>query len=435
MYYNQYIIHCFLNRSHILKYLVMGNFLPGFKPKLLEFTGVWNKQIFTILFFSALMLVSCIQLKAQDPIITVRFANPEYLSATQTYTLDVEFKSDQANKQLFGMNVRFFYPDNVLEYASFGEFAQGYAIVNPNPPIITTGNETGGMILFGFPGPHEYLNGAIQKVSSSSVVLSTTDWTKIFNVTFNVDDTAAFLNGSNCPSVIWDLNEAATGGIAAGLCMTVVLGSGSSSATERCEQFNWQYDGIAGLPHGFPVNEVCSFAYLRDVTVPSGLSTCEDAVQTIFVAGDTSEFIVESGSDVTLIAGQNILMLPGTVINSGSQFLAAITTNGNYCGSLQSALVANPINEEEEILPDLNGQSFKVYPNPTTGRFTLVRNENMEDGHNYLQVVGMLGNQILYKELDQSGQFDFDLTGQQAGIYFIRLISGDQAETIKLIKQ
>jgi hypothetical protein len=217
-----------------------------------------------------LLLLIGFQAKAVDPIVTVRFANPEYVCSTQTYSLDVEFQCNITSKQLFGMNVRFFYPDNVLEFISFGEFVSGYSAVSPNPPIISTGNASSGTVLFGFPGPQEYVNGAIQKTGSTTLTISTTGWTKIFNVSFHVDDPNAMNSESFCPSVIWDLNEAATGGInpSGGIIITVVNSTPppeSANAIEHCAQFNWQYDGIPGLPHGFPVstnciNTICAYA-------------------------------------------------------------------------------------------------------------------------------------------------------------------------------
>jgi len=49
-----------------------------------------------------------------QPVIKVRFNNPTYNCASQTYCVDVEFQSNTADQQLFGMNVRFYYDDSKL---------------------------------------------------------------------------------------------------------------------------------------------------------------------------------------------------------------------------------------------------------------------------------------------------------------------------------
>ena len=219
--------------------------------------------IFTIASFCSLKLY------ADDTIVTVRFSNPEFVCSTLNYSLDVEFQCNVPDKELFGMNVRFFYPDNVLEFLSFGEFASGYGPISPNPPIISTGNDASGMTLFGFPGPQEYVNGAIQKNNNTPVILPTSGWIKLFNVNFHVDDPNALNNPSFCPPVIWDLNEAATGGInpAGGIIiiLTVIYPDVTAPAKENCVQFNWQYDGVPGNPHGYPdptdcINTICAYA-------------------------------------------------------------------------------------------------------------------------------------------------------------------------------
>ena len=76
-----------------------------------------------ILFFSGF------QVRAQEefPIVKIRLANPSYDCKTKLYCLDVEFQSNTAEQQVFGVNLRFFYDDDVLEYWSMGEFAKGYA--------------------------------------------------------------------------------------------------------------------------------------------------------------------------------------------------------------------------------------------------------------------------------------------------------------------
>jgi hypothetical protein len=388
---------------------------------------------------------------SDDPVVTVRFANPTFTYETQTYTLDVEFQCNVASKELFGMNVRFFYDDDILEFVSFGNFVSGYGAVLPDPPLIFTGNSTSGMNLFGFSGPQEYVNGAIQKISSTPVTsMSTTGWTRLFSINFHVDDPESIDTNSFCPSAVWDLNEDASGGInpAGGLVMTLVVTypNVTSPATEHCEQFNWVYDGIPGLPHGYPANIDCisteapietpEYNTLQNVTVPSGTTTCADATQTITLAGNDTYYIVQSGANVTLIAGANILMMPGTLLESGSYTLATITTTGNYCGSFESTIVTTPPQQQDDTpLPELDRNDFKIYPNPTTGHFTLQLNEPVGETPCYFQVVGLMGNQVIGEKLTGADHFEFDLTTQNPGIYMVRLINGNHVDSGKLIKQ
>jgi len=218
-----------------------------------------NRSYIKIILFPLLLLI--LNGFSQTPTITARFANPEYNAGTQTYYLDVEFQSDMPDKQLYGMNVRFFYDEDVLEFEQFDEFAEGYGPITPNPPIINTLSATSGPVLFGFTGPAEFVNGAIQLVSTSSVYLSTTDWTKLFSVSFHVDDTAAMI-GDFCPSVVWDLEEdPVNGGFftgSAGVFITVVVPpSQSEPANRNVIQFNWNYDSEPGYPYGYPADQSC----------------------------------------------------------------------------------------------------------------------------------------------------------------------------------
>src|SRR5688572_14362991 len=130
-----------------------------------------------------------IVLDAQIPVITVRFANPQNDCVTQEYCLDVEFRSDTTEQELFGMNVRFFYDDDVLEFVNFRDYQGGYGAVVPDPPIIST-SEPAGPALFNFTGAAEFVNGAIQLVNFGPppIILDTTQWSKLFQICFLVDD-------------------------------------------------------------------------------------------------------------------------------------------------------------------------------------------------------------------------------------------------------
>jgi hypothetical protein len=83
-------------------------------------------------------------------------------------------------------------------------------------------------------------------------------------------------------------------------------------------------------PHGLLAN-VPANLLLQNITVSNGQVECYDATHTITVAGGGTSFTVENGGNATLISGNNILMMPGTMLQSGSSVTAKITTNGTYC--------------------------------------------------------------------------------------------------------
>lgn len=207
--------------------------------------------------------------QTQIPVVSVRFANPHYECPTGPYCVDVEFMSDIEGQQVYGMNVRFFYDDDILEFLSMGDYMTGYT--SPDPPQIMTG-QPGSGAPYGITGPLEWFNGTFQLVSfDTAVYLSTTQWTKLFNVCFQIDDPNSIGIDLFCPSIIWDLQENPDlGGYLPGddgVVITVVdptFLQDSSPTTENVVQFNWQYGG-AGGGVGFPVSLICKSTKCGDV--------------------------------------------------------------------------------------------------------------------------------------------------------------------------
>lgn len=202
---------------------------------------------------------------AQTPVITVRFANPQNSCATGEYCLDVEFKADVPDQELFGMNVRFFYDEQLLEFVDFRAFEGGYSPVAPDPPDVST-SEPAGPALFNFGGAADFVNGAIQLTNTSEppIYLDTDNWTKIFQICFTLDGPIMDLD-TFCPPVVWDLEQdPANGGFLTGddgVVITVVDPDPSNEslpADEMVEQFNWQYIGDGSPPYGEPIEIVCS---------------------------------------------------------------------------------------------------------------------------------------------------------------------------------
>ncbi|MEI6436311.1 MAG: T9SS type A sorting domain-containing protein, partial [Bacteroidota bacterium] len=163
-------------------------------------------------------------------------------------------------------------------------------------------------------------------------------------------------------------------------------------------------------------------------------TVCYNATQTISVAGGATTFIVQTGGNVTMIAGQNIQYFQGTKVDPGGYMIGKIAPGGPFCGG-KSPSIASVVNGEEELPGISEKSSFRVYPNPTTGTFILELTGSIESENNSIEICGMRGEKILSKDLSIARKHEFSLSGMADGIYFIRVIFANGAETLKIIKQ
>jgi hypothetical protein len=183
------------------------------------------------------------------------------------------------------------------------------------------------------------------------------------------------------------------------------------------------------------VNPMAATLPLQNITIPSGQSNCYNAIQSIVVAGDGTSFIVQAGGSVNMIAGQQIRFLPGTKGNTGSYLHAHITATGAYCCNTVLPSQAVMKGETSGIrIPD-EKPFFKVYPNPTSGTFTIDLTGIAESSRVSVEIYGILGNRILKTELPDSQKHEFDLSGQQQGVYLIRVVNGSEMGMSKIIRQ
>ncbi|MCX6266585.1 MAG: T9SS type A sorting domain-containing protein, partial [Bacteroidetes bacterium] len=173
-----------------------------------------------------------------------------------------------------------------------------------------------------------------------------------------------------------------------------------------------------------------------DLTVTGTVSSsvCYNATNTITVAGGSTLFTVEGpDGDATFIAGNNILFEPGTTVMNGGHLHGSIY-NVTWCGT-KSATILTVADGENMTMPVAAKSGMRVYPNPTTGVFTLEVSKENSAGLVKVEVYGMQGEKVLNASLSGENQQTFSLDRNPAGCYFIRVISNDKAETIKIIKQ
>jgi hypothetical protein len=177
---------------------------------------------------------------------------------------------------------------------------------------------------------------------------------------------------------------------------------------------------------------------LSNIIVPNPASNCYNASQNITVAGTGTTFAVQTGGSATLIAGQKISVLPGAIVQSGGYFHGYIAPTGPFCTNpTYLPDVSGSPNEENslEIPAAFVENLFKVYPNPTTGNFTLELNGLAETDKIRVDIFNMTGNYVLSTEFTGGIKHDLSLSGKPTGIYLIKVTSEKTVGITRLIKQ
>jgi hypothetical protein len=113
--------------------------------------------------------------------------------------------------------------------------------------------------------------------------------------------------------------------------------------------------------------------------------------------------------------------------------LGKIAPNGPYCGQQPTSLVT-VLTGEDELPVITQSASFNLYPNPTTGKFTL--EQTGDTGSKTVKVViyGMHGEKVMARDLTGERKYELSIAELPVGLYFVKVVSGEYTRTIKLIK-
>jgi hypothetical protein len=175
------------------------------------------------------------------------------------------------------------------------------------------------------------------------------------------------------------------------------------------------------------------------ITVNGTISndTCFNATQTITVAGTPDTFVVAPTGQVTMIAGQNIIYLPGTTVQPGGYMHGYITTNEQYCFVPANPVVSNfsPDGDNQTAVQEVSkNQQIRIYPNPAGSYFTLECMGNETESIKWVNIFNMNGMNIQSENLSSERTQLIQVGGLRPGVYFIRVETTRGQETLKLIK-
>ncbi len=122
----------------------------------------------------------------------------------------------------------------------------------------------------------------------------------------------------------------------------------------------------------------------------------------------------------------------GNLIANATSQTYDVTINGNYTVKVTNAAgcaaTSAPTSVVNVGIHDLSGtDALGVYPNPTTGTFTLVTSSRTGDKY---EIYDILGRPVQHGTISMDRQH-IDLGAQQSGIYTITVSNGSQREAIR----
>jgi hypothetical protein len=243
--------------------------------------------------------------------------------------------------------------------------------------------------------------------------------------------TASIVNGGSAPAYQWKVNgfnagtSSPTFAYAPGNAdvVTCVLTSNASCVSGNPATSNAITMDVMGVPVTVTVTGVVS----------NGETNCYNAIQTLTIAGNGTTFTVQNGGSATMIAGHNIRYLPGTTVQAGGYMYGYITTNSRYCGQAP-ALVTVVAGEDELVPPAMEQSCFKLYPNPTSGNFTIELKGDINYDNVNVEVYSMRGERLMTEKIVGERKHEFWLPDLPHGLYYVKVVADDHLETFKLVK-
>lgn len=197
----------------------------------------------------------------------------------------------------------------------------------------------------------------------------------------------------------------------------------------------WADDVDDTMNNGYPFLGFPEVYDAPDLMLNSGESDCYESEKNVTLAGGGTVVLIKSGASLELVAKQSVRLLDGTVVKNGAYLHAWISDEGNYCSN-KRGIVASENNQTMELLDEPSeNTSLRIYPNPTTGTFTLELVGLTDAQSIVVEIYGQMGEKIAHMYLPQSNQYLFDLSSRKTGMYFLRVSRNGHTSSTKVILQ
>ena len=154
-----------------------------------------------------------------------------------------------------------------------------------------------------------------------------------------------------------------------------------------------------------------------------------DAQGSIYVAGRTNSGNYEVAGFPTIQGIQGVLgvIYDGAIVKFSCGVIPVPATMCNGCKAVDSD------DEKLEYIDFVNGNDSKIYPNPFTNEFSVL--VSSEAGQIYLLEISDMSGVIVSSKSNLLSNVTITMGGElPIGIYIVKLITGSELKTYKLIK-
>ena len=170
---------------------------------------------------------------------------------------------------------------------------------------------------------------------------------------------------------------------------------------------------------------------IDELEVTDGDAFCFGATETISI----NNLLVQAGGSITLIAGEFVHFLPGLLVQPGGHLHAYISST--LCANptpLPTSVAADVISDEIYTDPLISDDFFRLYPNPTSSTFIIEVNSDASTSMITAEIYNVTGERLFVIELSGNAIIEMDISLLSRGIYFVRVLSGDQTGVKKIIR-
>jgi hypothetical protein len=96
--------------------------------------------------------------------------------------------------------------------------------------------------------------------------------------------------------------------------------------------------------------------------------------------------------------------------------------------------IVTTLTGEKELPVVVQTTSFKLYPNPTSGNFTIEHSGDRIYDKVNVELYGMRGDKLMTGELIGEKKHEFRTLDLPPGVYIVKVLAEGYAETFKLVK-